>query len=55
MGSVASRLWLALLLSCVAAPVTAQPPSIDRVSFDSVVAIDKFVGQGAMRPSQRRD
>ena len=48
MGSVASRLWLALLLSCLASPVTAQPPSIDRVSFDSVVAIDKFVGQGAM-------
>ncbi len=48
MDSVASRLWLALLLSCVAAPVTAQPPSIDRVSFDSVVAIDKFVGQGAV-------
>jgi len=48
MGSLASRLWLALLLSCLASPVTAQPPSIDRVSFDSVVAIDKFVGQGAM-------
>ena len=39
---------LALFLSCVAAPVSAQPPSLDRVSFDSVIAIDKFVGQGAV-------
>ena len=52
MGAVLSRLCLAVWLCCAASSVAAQEPSIDRVSFDSVIAIDKFVGQGAVeRPN----